>query len=80
MQRSEIEARIVEIIHREKTVDPDLLKPQTALADLGIDSLDALNILFGIEESFGISIPDEKARAIRTLDDMVGAVEASTTG
>jgi len=80
MQRSEIEARIVEIIHREKTVDPDMLKPHAALADLGIDSLDALNILFGIEESFGISIPDDKARAIRTLDDMVGAVEASKAG
>lgn len=77
MERSDIEAKIMEIIHREKTIDPAAIDRSTALADVGIDSLDALNILFGVEEEFDISVPDDRARTIRTLDDMVTAVELS---
>ena len=46
------------------------------LADAGIDSLDALTILFAIEEHFRITIPDERARSMTTFGDMVDVVES----
>ena len=77
MTRSEIEQKLIAIVRQEKPDLPDdKLTPETSLADAGIDSLDALTILFAIEEQFHITVPDERARAMRTFGDMISAVEA----
>ena len=73
--RSEIEEKLVAIVRQEKNLADDVLKPETPLADAGIDSLDALTILFAIEEQFHISIPDERARAMKTFGDMIDIVQ-----
>ncbi len=75
MTRSEIESALIDIVKQEKDVPEEKLALDTPLADAGIDSLDSLSILFAIEEKFHISIPDDKARAIKTLGDMVNVVE-----
>jgi len=75
MTRDEIEKKLVTIVRNEKRDIPDdKLTPDTALADAGIDSLDALTILFAIEEEFHISIPDDQARSMKTFGDMVDSV------
>jgi acyl carrier protein len=76
MTRAEIEEKLAGIVRKEKNVADDKLTLETPLADAGIDSLDALTILFAIEEEFHISIPDDRARAIRTFGDMVDSIEA----
>ncbi|MDP9362513.1 MAG: phosphopantetheine-binding protein [Acidobacteriota bacterium] len=76
MTRTEIEEKLIGIVRNEKNVPDDKLTLGTPLADAGIDSLDALTILFAIEEEFHISIPDDRARAIRTFGDMVDSIEA----
>ena len=76
MTRSEIEQKLIVIVRNEKDVPDEKLRPETLLADAGIDSLDSLQILFGIEEQFGISIPDDRARAMRTFGDMLDTIEA----
>jgi acyl carrier protein len=73
--RSEIEEKLVAIIRQEKDIPEEILKGDTPLAEAGIDSLDALTILFAIEEQFQISIPDEKARSMTTFGEMVTLVE-----
>jgi acyl carrier protein len=75
MTREEIQRKLLDIVKSEKDLPDEKLAPETALADAGIDSLDALSILFAIEEQFHISIPDDKARSIKTFADMVTAVE-----
>jgi len=74
MTRAEIEEKLIEIVRQEKDIAPEQLKPEMLLADGGIDSLDALTILFAIEEQFHISIPDDRARGMRTFGDMVDTV------
>lgn len=74
MTRGEIAEKLIAIVKEEKNVSDDLLKPETPLADAGIDSLDSLTILFAIEEQFGISIPDDRARAMKTFGDMIDIV------
>ena len=74
--RGEIEQALIEIVRQEKDVPDHLLTPETPLADAGIDSLDALTILFAIEEKFHISIPDATARSIKTFGNLVDAVAA----
>ena len=75
MTRDEIAQKLIAIVRQEKDIPEDLLKPETSLADAGIDSLDSLTILFAIEEQFGISIPDDRARAMKTFGDMIDIVE-----
>ena len=76
MTRSEIETKLADIVRQEKALPEDQLTPETVLADAGIDSLDALTILFAIEEQFKISIPDDRARSIKTFGDMIDTVAA----
>jgi len=80
MQRDEIRQKLIEIVRKEKDLPDDKLALDTPLADAGIDSLDALTILFAIEETFHISIPDDKARSMKTLGDMVTIVEELAPG
>jgi len=74
MTRDDVEKTLIDIVRKEKDIPPEKLAPETALADAGIDSLDALTILFAIEEHFKITISDDKARAMKTFADMVDAV------
>ena len=76
MTRDEIAAKLVELVKQEKDIPDEKLTPETVLADAGIDSLDALTILFSIEEEFKISIPDDRAKAIKTFGDMIDVVQS----
>jgi acyl carrier protein len=73
--RAEISEKLIAIVKKEKTLADDLLQPGTNLAEAGIDSLDSLTILFAIEEEFHISIPDDRARGMKTFGDMIDIVE-----
>ncbi|HZO52882.1 MAG TPA: acyl carrier protein [Bryobacteraceae bacterium] len=42
--------------------------------ELGIDSLDGINILFALENEFGIQIPDDAARNVKNLREMAEGV------
>lgn len=50
-------------------MDTDILK------DLEADSLDAVEVILGIEEEFGLEIPDEAADSFSTVSDLVNYVE-----
>jgi acyl carrier protein len=78
MTRDEIAAKLVELVRQEKDIPDDKLTPETVLAEAGIDSLDALTILFSVEEEFKISVPDDRAKAIKTFGDMIDVVQSLT--
>lgn len=80
MTRDEITEKLIEIVRHEKSLPDEALALDTPLAEAGIDSLDSLSILFAIEETFRISIPDDAARGIKTLGDMVNVVEGLLPG
>jgi acyl carrier protein len=75
MTREEIEHTLMGIVREEKDIPEEKLTLAMPLLEAGIDSLDSLTILFAIEEKFHISIPDDKARSMQTLGDMVDIVE-----
>jgi len=76
MNRGEIVDKIVTIIREQKTLPEEPIAGDSALSAAGIDSLDALSILFALEETFNIKISDDQARSIKTLDDMAAIVES----
>ena len=44
--------------------------------DLGADSLAAVDIIMAIEDEFGISVEDDKIQSIKTVADLVAAIDA----
>jgi len=78
MTSEEIAQKLTEIVKQEKDIPDEKLTPETVLAEAGIDSLDALTILFAIEEEFKISIPDDRAKTIKTFGDMIDVVQSLT--
>ena len=53
----EVADRIAQIIAEQALVEPDLIRPETTPEDLGLDSLALVEVVFGIEEAFDISVP-----------------------
>ena len=45
------------------------------LRDLDLDSLDTMELTLGLEERFGIEIPDQELEGLATVSDAVGLVE-----
>ncbi len=69
--------QIREIVVEQLGVDEDMVELDTnIMKDLEADSLDAVEIILGIEEKFGIDIPDEEAEKFETVRDLVDYVES----
>ena len=71
--------KIADIIARELKIEPSKITEQSKLADLGADSLSLLEIIFQLEEQFGIEIPDEDAEKFKTFHDVVEYVQSRKT-
>lgn len=53
--------KVADIIAETSEIDRDTITPESnTIDDLGIDSLDFLDIVFAIDKAFGIKIPLEK--------------------
>ena len=46
--------------------------------DLGADSLDVVELLMALEDEFGISLPDEVAKELSTVGDIVNYIDKNT--
>jgi len=66
-----IAEKVIEIITREQHLEPGVVKLDSSFAELGIDSLDAVNILFAMEEEFKIDIPDAIAQNMKSVSQAV---------
>jgi len=70
--KQEIIERIDRTIAEEFEIDPEEMKPEkTLFQDLGLDSLDIVDLVIVLETAFGIKIREEEGiRKIRTLGDI----------
>ncbi len=69
-----LESKVLEIIAQQKRVPVESVTINSSFDELGLDSLDAVNILFELEGAFDINIPDDKARQIKSVREMVDGV------
>ena len=71
-----VEDQIKEIVVRIVHCDESTLTPSSTWEDLKADSLDMVQVLIAIEDTFGIEIPDEDAQKFTNFGDFVKYVEA----
>lgn len=64
--------KVKKIIVDKIEVDESQITMEASLQqDLGADSLDTYELIFGIEEEFGITVPEELAGDVQTVGDIV---------
>lgn len=54
---SEVLEKVAKIIAEQAMVEPDTIKLETTVDELGLDSLALVEVVFGIEEAFDVSVP-----------------------
>jgi acyl carrier protein len=75
MDKMEIQGKIISILAKRTSVDASAITPNKDLKmDLGLDSLDVAEIVYELEETFQISIPDDSAERIQKISDTVDFV------
>ena len=76
----ELAEKVLSAIASSKRIPRERVSLESTLEDLGMDSLDQLNLLFALESDFNISISDEEAKSIRTVREMVDGVRKLISG
>jgi acyl carrier protein len=71
----EVSARVLRIIADNQKKDVSLVTVESTFEELGIDSMDAVNIVFALENEFNINVPDEEMKNIRSVRDIVEGVQ-----
>lgn len=67
--------RVIRVIARTQKLADGRVTESSTFKELGIDSLDGLNILFAIEEEFGLNVPDDAATEFKSVPEVVTGVE-----
>jgi acyl carrier protein len=63
-------ARVISVIAKSRRIDPETIKPDSTFVDLNIDSLDGLQLVFALEEEFGVDIPDDAAKEFKSVGEV----------
>ncbi len=71
-----MEDKILEII-KEKVKDSsiEIKGDSTFVEDLGMDSLDTVELVMAFEENLGVVIPDEDVDSLLTVDDVINYLQ-----
>lgn len=76
MERKEIEEKVKEFLIEELEIDPERIYPDARLKeDVGIDSLDFVDIVVIVEKNFGFKIKPEEMAGVVTLRDFYDYIE-----
>ncbi|MGI6458078.1 MAG: acyl carrier protein [bacterium] len=78
---SDVCSKVYAILAKHSQLPAEKFTPETSLEEAGVDSLNMMEILFELEDSFNIDIPDsveerEGVSQLRTAGDVVRAVES----
>ena len=76
----DVMSRVMRVIAETQHIPVEGIQPGSTFEELKIDSLDGINIVFGIETEFGINIPDDAAKSLRSVSDVAAGVEKLLAG
>jgi acyl carrier protein len=70
---------MAEVLTEKYDVDREAISPEATLTELGLDSLTIVELLFDVEDEFGIEVPEERvtfetlAEAAALVDELIQA-------
>ena len=73
---SNTEEKVIKIVQESLDCEEGkVTKEARIIEDLGADSLDTVEIMMAVEEEFEVTVPDEEAAKISTVQGIISAVE-----
>ncbi len=70
--------RLHALLAKDFELKPEAALPETRLEDLDIDSLRMIEILFSVEDAFGITVPADQAELrekVKTVGDLAAYID-----
>lgn len=81
MERAEIEEKVRDFLVEELEIDADKIFPDAKLKeDMGIDSLDFVDIVVIVEKNFGFKIKAEEMAGVDTFSKFCDYIESKVNG
>ena len=71
----ELIQKVISVIAENQRISPEKITVDSTFEELGIDSMDGVNIVFALESEFNVSIPDEAMKELRSVRNAVEGVE-----
>ena len=71
----DLTTRVIRVIAETQKISTDAIGREATFEELKFDSLDGINILFALENEFDINIPDDAAREIKSIPEMVAGIQ-----
>ncbi len=67
--------RVIRVFAEFKRMPPEEIKMETTFEELGLDSLDGLNLIFELEEEFNLTVPDDQIKEMKSVAQVVEGIE-----
>ncbi|HUI71731.1 MAG TPA: phosphopantetheine-binding protein [Spirochaetia bacterium] len=71
----EMIGRVISCVEKTQKLPPESVTIDSKFEDLGIDSLDGVNILYALETEFNVSIPDEGVLGIKSVREAIDQLD-----
>ncbi len=71
---TDLGAHIIRVIAQTQRIPRESISLESTFEELKIDSLDGINIIFALENEFGINIPDEGVQNMHSIRETVEGV------
>jgi acyl carrier protein len=72
---ADLGAQVIRVIAQTQRIPAESITLDSTFEQLKIDSLDGINIVFALENEFGINIPDEGVQNMRSVRETVDGVK-----
>lgn len=79
MEKEQIESKVKEIIATIADCDISDVKEQTNVTEIGLDSLDRMELVMDLERDFNIRVPEDEGEKALTTQDFIDLVENHLT-
>ena len=76
MSDKSVEERVIKVFADFKKVPVEEITMDTTFEELGLDSLDGLNLVFELEEEFDMTVPDDRVADMRGVRQAVEGIQA----
>jgi len=70
----DIENKVIDVIAKQKKLAPSVITLSSSLEELGVSSLEAITIVYDMEEAFDVEVPDDSLEGLRTVQDIVNGI------
>ena len=79
--KTDIQADLATIVEEIAGIPASTVQPEKEfIGDLDVDSLSMVEVVVAAEEQFGVKIPDDEVKNLKTVGDAVAFIEKSQNG